>query len=168
MTPAGTPYGNNPSGSPLGPVNTNTDGAPGSFVVSNWTHYLSQAFGAGVNPAYQGSVNRIYPFNFFSNVNGNTVSNNYNGLRAASSTTSNICSGNGAVRSTTGQIIGVNENSFDLQLDDGSVMHINIAPCTQMNANQPNYTMSSGNVAIVKGIQNSSNSMNGQSVMCLA
>lgn len=86
QTPAGTPYGNNPSGSPLGPVNTNTDGAPGSFVINDWTHYLSQAFGAGVHPAFTGSVNKIYPFNFFSTVSGKTVNNNYNGLRTTGST----------------------------------------------------------------------------------
>jgi len=53
----GTPNGNNPSGSPLGPVRTNGNGAPGSFRISNWSNYLSTAYGAGVSPALIGSVN---------------------------------------------------------------------------------------------------------------
>ena len=54
---AGTPTGNNPSGSPLGPVNTSGNGAFGSFTIPSWTNYLSSAYGAGVNPAFPGSVN---------------------------------------------------------------------------------------------------------------
>jgi len=44
----------------------NGDGAPGSFQIKSLTHYLSQAFGAGVNPSYAGSVTRLYPFNMLS------------------------------------------------------------------------------------------------------
>jgi len=55
-TNPGTPYGNNPSGSPLGPINQNGNGAPGSFRVNSWTNYLSSAFGAGVHPSLPGSV----------------------------------------------------------------------------------------------------------------
>lgn len=65
-TDAGNPRGNNPSGSPLGPILTNGNGAPGSFTVNSWTNYLSQAFGAGVNPAFSGSVTNIFPFTFSS------------------------------------------------------------------------------------------------------
>ena len=56
QTNAGTPLGNNPSGSPLGPLDQSGDGVTGSFVVANWTHYLSQAFGAGVHPAFPKTV----------------------------------------------------------------------------------------------------------------
>lgn len=56
-TDPGTPFGNNPSGSPLGQIKTNGSGASGSFKVNNWANYLSSAYGAGVNPAIIGSVN---------------------------------------------------------------------------------------------------------------
>lgn len=86
QTNAGTPYGNNPSGSPLGPIRTDGNGAPGSFTVNSWTNYLSSAYGAGVNPAFPGSVTRLFPFNFLSGVSGNQssgtqVNNNYGNLR---------------------------------------------------------------------------------------
>ncbi len=85
-TNPGTPYGNNPSGSPLGPVNLNGNGAPGSFNVPNWTNYLSTAYGAGVSPAFLGSVNQLFPFNFLSAVSGNmaqgtNVNNPYGNIR---------------------------------------------------------------------------------------
>ena len=72
---AGTPHGNNPSGSALGPIKTNGDGAPGSFKVTSWDHYLSQAFGSGVHPSFIGSVTELYPFNFHSEVDGHMVTN---------------------------------------------------------------------------------------------
>lgn len=69
------PKGNNPSGSPLGPVNTDGYGAPGEYVISDWTHYLSMAYGAGVDPNFKGSVTKLYPFSFSSMVHGNKVKN---------------------------------------------------------------------------------------------
>ena len=74
-TPAGNPAGNNPSGSPLGSIKNDGNGAPGWFKISNWTHYLSQAFGAGVHPSFKGSVTVLYPFNFESMVDGHMVEN---------------------------------------------------------------------------------------------
>ena len=94
---AGTPFGNNPSGSALGTVKRDGDGAPGEFKIANWTHYLSMAYGSGVNPAYKGSVNTLYPFNFHSIVKGHHVSNNYE--REAEN---GVCGGNGPVRIASG------------------------------------------------------------------
>jgi hypothetical protein len=83
---SGTPFGNNPSGSALGPIRNDGNGAPGSFRVPNWNNYLSSAYGAGVNPAVTGSVNELFPFNFLSTTSENQalntiVSNNYTGLK---------------------------------------------------------------------------------------
>lgn len=55
-TDAGNPLGNNPSGSPLGPIKNDGEGVSGSFIVPDWTHYLSMAFGSGVHPSFPGSV----------------------------------------------------------------------------------------------------------------
>lgn len=155
-TPSGTPAGNNPSGSPLGPVNQNGNGAPGTYTITSWTSYLSQAFGAGVNPAYRGSVTSIYPFSFSSTVRGNQVINiaggsgsnirgggdggrggaggngydNWNWAGSGSGSGSGGCGGNGPTTSTTGTITAVRQDSFDLRGDDGAFYTINIAPCT--------------------------------------
>lgn len=44
---AGTPYGNNAAGAALGPATQSA----GKIEISNWTQYLSSAFGRGINPA---------------------------------------------------------------------------------------------------------------------
>lgn len=108
QTDAGKPYGNNPSGSPLGPIKNDGNGAAGSFQV-NWTHYLSQAYGSGVNPAFTGSVTTLYPFNFGSSVSGNTVSNLRGGANQQG------CNQEGQVMSTTGTIKSVGESSVVIQ-----------------------------------------------------
>ena len=61
-TPAGSPAGNNPSGSPLGPVADSNQVAPGSpVVVGDLSSYLSQAYGAGVDPTKPSTVTTLYP-----------------------------------------------------------------------------------------------------------
>ena len=174
-TPSGTPAGNNPSGSPLGPVNQNGNGAPGTYTITSWTSYLSQAFGAGVNPAFRGSVTTIYPFSFSSTVRGNFVINTggnirggfdggaggaggaggsgYDGWNWGGSTGSGSggCGGNGPSRSITGTITAVRADSFDLRGDDGGFYTIGVAPCTALSANKPSYSTTVGDVAVVKG-----------------
>ena len=110
-TYAGTPAGNNPSGSPLGPIIYNGSGAQGSYTVSSWTSYLSQAFGAGVNPAFPGSVTALYPFSFSSRVRGNTV---INGAYSSSSSSSSSSSGSGS-----GNIRGDNDGDFGFNGQNG-------------------------------------------------
>ncbi len=62
VTPAGTPAGNNPSGSPLGPVADRNQVVPGSpVVVGDLGNYLSQAYGAGVDPTKPSTVTTLYP-----------------------------------------------------------------------------------------------------------
>lgn len=135
-TDAGTPYGNNPSGSALGPISTNGNGAPGSFQITSWTHYLSQAFGAGVHPSFRGSVTELFPFNFFSEVDGHSVNNNY---QAQTGYQQGGCGGSGPVRAVSGEIIEVGEHSFKVRLHNGQIHNIAVSPCTRMNSNVANY-----------------------------
>ena len=153
QTFAGTPFGNNPSGSPLGPVATGGSGANGAFLIKDWTHYLSNAFGAGIHPAYPGSVNELYPFNFLSHVDGNIVKNSYN-LRGG-------CGGSGPLKAITGAVVAIRDDSFDVELNDGSRYTININPCTRLSANVDNYHLSLGDQAVVKGNLKSANYISG-------
>ena len=167
QTQVGTPAGNNPSGSALGAIRLDGKGAQGSFQV-NWVHYLSQAYGAGVNPAFTGSVTELYPFTFSSTVSKNVVTNtNIRTSTAQTTTQTSACSG-GQIQSVTGTITQVSDEGFTISLNDGSSMRVNVAPCTQMNANVANYSMTAGDVAVVKGAKASNNGLNGQSVTCLA
>lgn len=62
QTDAGTPAGNNPSGSALGPVSVRNEVNPGSKVqIGNLATYLSNAYGAGVDPSRPGTASFLYP-----------------------------------------------------------------------------------------------------------
>lgn len=164
---SGTPNGNNPSGSPLGPVRNNGNGAPGAFKVGSWTNYLSTAYGAGVSPAYLGSVNQLFPFNFLSGTSGNQsqgtdVVNNYPGLRGVNGSGVNGANGgrggrgrcgaqNVARNVVTGVVVEVRADGFDVRDQDGRVHNVAIAPCTQLNANVANYKVVAGDKAVAKG-----------------
>ena len=61
-TEAGTPAGNNPSGSPLGPVKVRNEVHPGAKVaIGDLSNYLSNAYGAGVDPSKPSTVSFLYP-----------------------------------------------------------------------------------------------------------
>ena len=171
QTPAGTPYGNNPSGSPLGPISQHGNGAPGEFVVKDWTHYLSLAFGRGVHPAFRGSVTKLYPFNFLSIVSGRTIRNEYDEIVHEKPKVQNnggVCGGNGPVRAASGEVISIGQDGFKVRLDDGQVYDIHVSPCTKMNSNVAGYSMKMGDEAVVKGTQVGYSRMNASQVTCLS
>lgn len=131
---AGAPYGNNPSGSPLGPA---TRGAE-RIAISNWNSYLSNAFGNGINPAFDQNINALYPFSFTFG----------NGVQPSSS----ICSGSGASRSLTGTVTNVGDNYFMMETGQGQNRRVNVGSCSQLSSNQPNYDMVPGSQVIVRGL----------------
>lgn len=178
-TYAGAPAGNNPSGSPLGPIQTNGNGVPGVYQISSWTNYLSQAYGAGINPAFSGSVTTLYPFSFSSVVQGNTVYNNIRTAGSSGSSGTGSSSGstgsencfsnyNSPSLSLTGQIVAIRDTSFDIRTNDGSTYTINVMPCTILNSNRSGYSIRSGHTAVVKGYRQTSQSLAGQSITCLS
>jgi hypothetical protein len=151
-TNPGTPYGNNPSGSPLGPVRRGGNGAAGSFVVNNWRNYLSSAYGAGVNPSFPDTVTELFPFSFLSSVSGNMSSGTtvVNGdVRGYYAGERGTCGGRGPSNNlgqvvATGVVVNVGSDSFDVRGNDGRVYQIGVAPCTQLNANKASYSVQSG------------------------
>ena len=163
-TPAGNPAGNNPSGSPLGPIKADGNGAPGSFKISSWTHYLSSAFGAGVHPSFKGSVTILYPFNFESVVDGNMVENK---VEEEGRKNMGACGGNGPMRVMNGEVIEVGEMSFTIKLKNGEKERIDVLPCTKMNSNVANYKMKKGDEVIVKGTRKGYKKTEASQATCL-
>lgn len=129
----GTPYGNNPSGSALGEATQGTD----AFQVNDWAGYLSSAFGRGINPKFDGNVNRLYSFS----LQGQT------GLRGSTSS----CEGSGPLRSFSGLIQTVGGSFMDVRLDNGQQYRVNLSPCTQLAANQQGYQPHQGDALIFQG-----------------
>jgi hypothetical protein len=60
------------------------------------------------------------------------------------------------------------QDSFKVRLGTGEVLTIDVAPCTQMNANVANYFMQQGDEAIFKGVQRGINQMKASQVTCLS
>lgn len=126
---AGSPTGNNPSGSPLGAATQGTE----AFAVQDWSSYLSRAFGSGINPAFDGNVNALYPMNFqFTN-----------GLRGAGNG-ANVCGAAGPVRAVSGNVIAIAGSSFTIRTQGGQQYEVNVAPCSQLSANHQGHYLSVG------------------------
>ena len=171
---SGTPFGNNPSGSALGPIKNDGNGAPGSFRVANWNNYLSSAYGAGVSPAVTGSVNELFPFNLLSTTSGNqasntNVNNNYGSLRGGAREDCFAGRQAQSERVTTGVVVEVRGDGFDIKDKDGKVHQVNVAPCTKLNANTPDYILETGHQAVAKGyeIQGNTVAIEATQVTCL-
>ncbi len=68
---------------------------------------------------------------------------------------------------TTGVVVEVRGDSFDVKGNDGQVYTVGVAPCTNLNANKPAYVMNKGHEAIVKGWALQSNVVRADQVTCL-
>ena len=58
--------------------------------------------------------------------------------------TENICSSNGASRSLSGTVIGVNGNTIGIRASNGQQYNVNIGSCTNLMSNQPGYSVGTG------------------------
>lgn len=138
-------------------------GTSGSFTISNWGIYLIQIYG-GVKPEFSRSVTALYPFSYSSVVKGNNV---YNNIREGGSSSCGSSSSSSS-GSTTGVVLAVRDNAFDLREKNGAIVTVSVAPCTTLNSNKQGYKIRSGDVVVIKGERKSSKSYNGHSITCLA
>lgn len=143
---AGSPSGNNPSGSPLGPATQGTS----AIAITNWSSYLSNAFGRGINPTLDGNINYLYPFTF-----------------TGATTNPSVCQGSGPVRAITGTIVEVGQGHILIEAE-GRTYQINIGTCSNMTSNVAGHTVTTGDQVIAKGTQSGSNSMNCQQGIVVA
>lgn len=86
------------------------------------------------------------------------------------------CGGSGNLSQfvTTGTVISVGANSFDVRNQNGEVITVRVAPCTALNANKANYSMQVGHEAIIKAWAAASTggsrpkAVEGNQITCLA
>lgn len=99
--------------------------------------------------------------------NGNAVNNNgdQNGQNGGGCSRSSYMN----QKVTTGVVVQVRPDSFDIKANDGQIYSINVAPCTRLNANKPDFKLKNGHQAVVKGITNVSslNEIQGDQITCL-
>lgn len=84
---------------------------------------------------------------------GTTVVNGYGDISAFTGARGGCRAPIGATGQvvTSGVVVSVSDNSFDVKGDDGSVTTVGVAPCSRFAANQQNYQVTSGDSAVVKG-----------------
>lgn len=61
------------------------------------------------------------------------------------------CGGTGPIKSITGKIINIREDSFDVRESNGNIFKIKVDLCTKMSTNSYNPKVIRGIEAIVKG-----------------
>lgn len=150
---SGSPSGNNPAGAALGQATAGS----GQIVVSDWTHYLSSAFGQGISSSLDANIHYLYPFSITSS-----------SLRTETGTS--VCDGAGPIRSVSGTITAVNGNTITINTSNtsGSSQQLNMGTCTKLTASETNYNFTVGDQVIAKGTQNSANSLNCQQAVAIA
>lgn len=205
QTPAGTPAGNNPSGSPLGPVADRNQVVPGSpVVVGDLGTYLSQAYGAGVDPTKPSTVTTLYPISGLTlqALTGQSASGVFNpdgtfvtgGLTSGVNTATTFpvsgsgqignapygggnipagflssfsCNGSNGLTQGSGRVVSVQPGQLVVNQDGGSNVVLNVAPCSNLNAVQPNYAIVPQARVYYKGTRAQGSHINLQQLTCV-
>ena len=164
-TDAGTPAGNNPSGSPLGPVKVRNEVPAGSKVqIGDLANYLSQAYGAGVDPTKPSTVSFLHPLSVVTleAITGKSQIGIFNpdgSFRPAHkgknvggggklsdfscNNYSNIEEGEGRVRSVQNRAIVVETS--------GRLEKLEISSCTQLESTKPNHVLTTYDKVYFRG-----------------
>lgn len=153
----GSPAGNNPSGSPLGPVAVNQGGAVNTqqVTIGDLNSYLSTAYGAGVDPARPSTVTTLYPLSTLT----------INAITGGSGLNSFGCQPSGQVVTGSGVVQSVNPGYITINTGNGP-MNLNIAGCSNLESTQQGQVLGAGNQIYYRGAAAPSNSVNVHSLTC--
>lgn len=235
VTPSGSPAGNNPSGSPLGPVLERNEVQPGSsVVVGDLNSYLSQAYGAGVDPTKPSTVSTLYPLSSLTiqaltgqspsgvfNPDGTFVTGGAAGSGPATFPASGLgfpgsqnsaypgatfpgvvglpgagiiaapgspkagsgpygggsiptgylssfsCNGSNGLTQGQGKVVSIQPGQLVVAQPNGARVVLKVAPCTNLNAIQRNYSIVPQTPVYYKGVQTVNGYVNLQSLTCV-
>lgn len=175
-TEAGTPAGNNPSGSPLGPVQIRNEVKEGSKVqIGDLRSYLSSAYGAGVDPSRPSTASYLYPLSVITieaitgqsqtgvfNADGTFVSaypEDEEGLADFECNNGGDVKGEGVVKAVQHGAIKVEWNGQHLWLEIGS--------CSQLESTKENNVMTTYDRVYFKGSFNSAGTVALNKLTCV-
>lgn len=155
LTNAGTPAGNNPSGSPLGPVG----GQNTQVTIGDLNSYLSSAYRAGVDPARPSTITNLYPLSVstINTIAGNSAQNLYSfGCNAA-----NTVTGQGVVHSVQPGVIQVDTSS--------GLVGLQVSGCTNLETTTRGQVLGSGDRVYYRGVPANGNQslLQAQSLTCV-
>ena len=163
QTNAGTPLGNNPSGSALGPVRIRNEVDPSrQIVIGDLSTYLSRAYEVGVDPSKPSTVSTVYPLSVATlqtlvaqgstgilnpDPNYQYPSNGIYGFGCSSA--SNLAYGQGTVYSVQPGMIQVRNQNNQL-------VNLRISGCSNLEATQQGHMLGLQDKVYYRGIQGSS------------
>lgn len=189
QTNAGTPTGNNPRGSPLGPLAVNNNGnndnpfSQQAERIDSFNNYLSSAYAQGVDPTVPSSVTRNFPFTIYRSTTGPQLRNpnqgnsfvNVDGQQVTGLTQDNngvlTYSGDFSCGSAPSDLIDgiiqkIGNNAFTVQTPEGLMYVVKVGSCSQAIANTPNYNLAVGDRIKLAGQAAGSGIMNLYQATC--
>ena len=165
VSTAGTPTGNNPRGSPLGPLVVNNPSnnpnayAQASSQITDYSNYLSSAYANGVDPTRPETLTQSYPFSVYRPLGAQLRNqatlvpitgpdgtplvgiSNVDGVPSYTGDFSCSSAPNALIN---GLITQVGNNVVTIKGSDQKEYVARIGSCTQASADRKNYTMSVG------------------------
>lgn len=172
-TYAGTPAGNNPSGSPLGPVATSNSAYQyDSVMIGDLNTYLSSAYRAGVDPARSETVTSLYPL---STTTLSTLVNQSNTGLVNRNPSYSVPSGNlynfqcnnpGTQVTGSGTIYSVQPGMIQVNTNNG-LTNLRLSGCSNLESIRQNQILGQNDNIYFRGYSAGGSTINLQSLTCV-
>lgn len=163
FTNPGAPFGNNPAGSPLGPVANRDEVDPSrQVVIGDLSSYLSRAYQAGVDPARPSTVSTLYPLSVSTLetlVQQSTVGvfNPDRTFVAPAGGVGNFaCGSTGALDPNAyfgqGTIYSVQPGLIRVRGNNGQMYSLRVGGCSNLEATQQNHVLGLQDTVYFRGV----------------
>lgn len=151
-------------------------GENGSFTIKSWSDFVSAGYGAGVKPLFVGDLKTLYSFKLPAAQPAASTDSAANGANGANGVVTEVngaaagagdCATNN-LRAFSGFIVGVAPGSIRVLGDGGATFQVGYSACTTALANKANYSLTVGDVVVIKGQPTGSNSFKAVNIACLS
>ena len=181
-TDAGNPPGNNPSGSPLGPVKERNEVPPGAKVqIGDLRNYLSQSYGAGVDLARPSTVSYLYPLSVVTieAITGKSEVGIFNpdGTFRSSYPKEKVdekgelpkfdCTNSNDLVQGEATVKSVQKGAIKIQLKNGDHMFLEISSCTKLESTKEHNVITTYDKVFFKGNKNAWGTVELQKLTCV-
>ena len=132
---------------------------------------MTNGYGAGVKPLFVGDLKTLYSFKLPQGASGAATAASGADSGASGSTGAASAAGDCAtnnLKAFSGFIVGLAPGSFRVLGDGGATYQVAYSGCTTALANKPNYSLSVGDVVVIKGQPTGASSFKAVNLACLA
>ena len=150
-------------------------GENGSFTIKSWSDFVSAGYGAGVKPLFVGDLKTLYSFKLPAAQPAGSTDSAANGANGAVTGVAGAAGAAGAgdcatnnLKAFSGFIVGLAPGSLKVLGDGGATFQVGYSACTTALANKANYSLTVGDVVVIKGQPTGSNSFKAVNLACLS